>query len=269
MQWFKHDTDATQDAKLKKLIIKYFDRGYAIYFHCLELIAGDLSESNLTFELEHDSEIIADNLHIQGTAEKSGIAIVEEIMRYIVELGLFQETSGRIFCFKLLKRLDLSMSSSAKFRQLIKEAKENHDIVMIESCHCHDNIMQDKNRIDDMTIDKKEEPAQAPIPLEAYTFANLLYTLHRDKIDQGYRKTDADIRRWAIDIERIYRIDKRTWTDIELAILWIKTPGQFWAANIMSGKKLREKFPTIWAQMNTKKPGPVLPVHTRKTMLED
>lgn len=134
MQWFKHDTDCTQDAKIKKLLIKHGAIGYAIYFHCLELIAAETSESNLTFELEHDSEIIADNLHIKGTAEKSGIAIVEEIMRFIIDLDLFQESNGRIFCFKLLKRLDSSMTSNTKFRELIVKSKEHHDRIMIPSC---------------------------------------------------------------------------------------------------------------------------------------
>lgn len=141
INWYKHDTDATQDAKVRKLLIKYGATGYAIYFHCLELIAAEISETNLTFELEHDSEIIADNLYIKGTAEKSGIEIVEEIMKYIISLGLFQESGGKVFCFKLLKRLDSSMTSNSRFRELIVTAKEthdysiqNHDAIMIPSC---------------------------------------------------------------------------------------------------------------------------------------
>jgi hypothetical protein len=123
------------------------------------LIAAETSESNLTFELEHDSEIIADNLHIKGTGDKSGMAIVEEIMRFIVGLGLFSESSGHIFCFKLLKRLDSSMSSNPRFRRILAEAKESHDAVMMESCQSHDTVMQDENRIDEMRIDenRKEE----------------------------------------------------------------------------------------------------------------
>jgi len=137
LNWYKHDTDATQDAKVKKLLIRYGAVGYAIYFHCLELIAAEISETNLTFELEHDSEIIADNLKINGTAEKSGIEIVEEIMRYIIHLGLFQQSSGKVFCFKLLKRLDTSMTSNIRFREMIVSAKENHDFTL----DSHDGVM--------------------------------------------------------------------------------------------------------------------------------
>jgi len=162
MKWFKHDSDATQDAKVKKLIIRYGAIGYAIYFHCLELIAGDVSESNITFQLEHDSEIIADNLRIKGTHEQSGIQIVEEIVRFIVELKLFEQSGDKIFCFKLLKRMDSSMASDG-FRKVIVKAKESHDRVMIESCPSHDVIMLEENRLEEKRIDNNiKEEIQSP-----------------------------------------------------------------------------------------------------------
>jgi len=131
MNWFQHDTDSTQDAKIKKLLIHHGAIGYAVYFHCLELIASDISESNLTFELEHDSEIIAANLFIKGTSDKSGIDIVEEIMRDIIEIGLFSQCDGHVFCFKLLKRMSLSMTSNPTFRTAINKKKEEyHDDIM-------------------------------------------------------------------------------------------------------------------------------------------
>ena len=105
--------------------------GYAIYFHGLELIAAGISENNITFELEHDAEIIADNLKIKGTADKSGREIVEEVMRYIVELGLYEEDQDHIYCMKLLKRLDMSMTSTPKLRKTISDAKKRHDVIMI------------------------------------------------------------------------------------------------------------------------------------------
>ena len=158
MQWFKHDTNTTMDYKIKKLIIKYGAIGYAIYFHCLELIAGSISENNINFELEHDSEIIADDLRISGTPEKSGKELVEEIMRFMITLNLFEENNGHIFCFKLLKRLDTSMTSNTKLRSLISKAKnqeqfldfqeENHDTVMTN----HDSVMLDKTRLDKTTL---------------------------------------------------------------------------------------------------------------------
>lgn len=154
MDWYKHDTSATQDAKIRKLLI-HSERvtgsgvyGYAIYFHCLELIAGDVSASNITFQLEHDSEIIADTLRIRGTGTKSGRDIVEELMLYMIELGLFENNQGNITCLKLLKRLDASMTSNSKLREIIANARNHHDGVMMGSC---------KRRGEEKRIEEKRE----------------------------------------------------------------------------------------------------------------
>jgi hypothetical protein len=163
MKWFPHDTDSTQDAKIRKLLIRHGAVGYAIYFHCLELIAAEISESNLTFELEHDSEIIADNLHIKGTADKSGIDIVQEIMRTIIGLNLFEQSQGRIFCFKLLKRVNTSMTSNERFREMITCAKAkyhdavmtNHDAVMLPSCK---TILDNTKKNNTLPNGKKDDP---------------------------------------------------------------------------------------------------------------
>ena len=144
MKWFKHDSDASSDAKVKKLIIRHGAVGHAVYFHCLELITADLSESKLTFELEHDAEIIADNLKINGNGNEAGVDIVNKIMNTIIELDLFRSSSDRIFCIKLAKRLDTSMTSNQRFRDLIKKS---HDRVMIESGIRHDRVMQEENRL--------------------------------------------------------------------------------------------------------------------------
>ena len=186
MQWFKHDADAATDAKIKKMLIRYGPIGYAVYFHCLELITSDISESNINFELEHDSEIIADNLKVKGTADRSGIEIVEEVMRYMVEVGLFENQGGRIFCFKLLKRLDTSMTSNPKMRSFISAAKQHHDIVAIN----HDTVMTPscKKRIEEIRIDEKRIDARADgehngRPVNTATLAALIAEYGQGTVD--------------------------------------------------------------------------------------
>jgi len=279
MNWFQHDADSTQDAKVKKLLIRHGAIGYAVYFHCLELIIGDVCETNITFELEHDSEIIADNLKITGTGDKSGRDIVENIMRTIVDLGLFTNENGHIFCFKLLKRINMSMTSNKGLREAIATAKEeNHDNVMTD----HDKVMTRHATYlptNQPTLPTKKESPENPAPVheklyssESYILADLLSSLHIQNIDQKCKPiTPKQNQAWAKDIEMIERIDGRSYQDIENAIRWIKTPGQFWAPNIMSGSKLREKFDTVWAQMsqrNTSYSKPELKVNQRTTMLD-
>ncbi len=112
MKWFKHDSDASQDNKLQNVLLDYGLEGYGLYWHCLELIAGKVDSDNVTFELEHDARVIARN--VGSTPQK-----VEEMMRYFVSVGLFENADGVITCLKMAKRLDKSMTSNNEMRKTI------------------------------------------------------------------------------------------------------------------------------------------------------
>jgi len=242
MQWYKHDTRASSDARIKKLIIKHGAVGYAIYFHCLELIAGSVSESNITFELEHDSEIIADNLKIKGSSEQSGKDIVEEIMRYIIELGLFEEKEGHIFCFKLLKRLDTSMTSSPKLRSLIAEAKQYHDKVMIN----HDEVMEthariEKKRKEKTRLEEKRQNVPAPLDADAVRLTQFFYDeIVRIRNPKIWLNNAPDLTKWRPHIERMHTIDGLSYAEIEKVIRWV-TQHDFWSKIILSAETLRKQ----------------------------
>ena len=146
MKWVKHDTDANQDAKLQNVLLDYGLEGYGLYWYCIELIAGKVDKDNITFELEHDSRIIARN--VGSTPQK-----VSEMMQYFVNNGLFESSDGVITCLKMAKRLDQSMTSNPQMREIIGNLK-NHDAVMTKS----DKVMQDKIRLDKniKTIDQSK-----------------------------------------------------------------------------------------------------------------
>jgi len=114
MKWFKHDSDASNDAKLKKLRLKYGAQGYGIYWYCLELIARNVEKHNLTFELEHDAELIADDFKLSAE-------LVQHIMTFMVDIGLFENTNGIISCLKMATRTDEYTQNNAKVcgRQLL------------------------------------------------------------------------------------------------------------------------------------------------------
>jgi len=55
---------------------------------------------------------------------------------------------------------------------------------------------------------------------------------------------------WIKEIDRSIRLDKRTEQELIGCIDWIYSKdGEFWMPNILSGKKLREQFDTMEAQM--------------------
>ena len=60
-------------------------------------------------------------------------------------------------------------------------------------------------------------------------------------------KTPTDISMWAIEFERMTRIDKRTHEQI-FTVMEFSQKDSFWKSNILSAGKLREKFDTLLLQ---------------------
>jgi len=148
MKWFKHDTDASIDAKLQELLLDYGASGYGLYWYCVELIAQNVNENNITFELEHDARIIARNLNLT-------IQETKDMMSKMIYLDLFSlSKNNKLACYALAKRLDQSMTSSSRFRGLISQIKDNnHDLVMTESAISHDKVMQEEKRREEKRIE--------------------------------------------------------------------------------------------------------------------
>jgi hypothetical protein len=162
MKWFKHDTAAAANNKLRRLVLRHGPVGYAVYFHCLELVAGAIDAHNITFEMKHDSEVIADNLKVVGDGTRSGCEIVEAAMRTIVELGLFEESEGRIFCMKLAERLDNSTVKNPELARVQAVMKERNRRALPGPVPSR-MIPDDPGQI--RSDEKREEEEKAPEPL--------------------------------------------------------------------------------------------------------
>lgn len=155
MRWFKHEADARNSLKLRKVRRKYGADGYAIYWFCLEAIAYEVDKDNLTFELKEDAETIGFELSIQ---EKR----VEEIMMYMIEIGLFESSRNTITCLKLAERLDKTMTNSPKMRKWLetKSVMTSSDEVMTiddKSRHCATSGELDKEVEVEVEVNKKNK----------------------------------------------------------------------------------------------------------------
>jgi hypothetical protein len=159
MQWFKHDSTASQDFKIKRLRLKHGFWGYGLYWYIIERIQGEVSLTNTSLSLEDDTEIIALDWGVS-------VEEVQEAMDTMVALKLFYiNQNGQLVCPTLAKRLSKDMSGNPKMRDLIDLLKENfnsidpgmtqsipsHDSVMIESCK---KEKKDKNIIDKNILDE-------------------------------------------------------------------------------------------------------------------
>jgi len=65
----------------------------------------------------------------------------------------------------------------------------------------------------------------------------------------------SDKQKWAVHIDLMVRRDSRTEDEIRKVIKFA-TEDSFWSSNILSTKKLREKFDTLFVQSKDKKRGP-------------
>lgn len=167
MKWFKHDSDASIDAKMQEVLLDYGLEGYGLYWYCLELIASSVDKHNLNFELEHDARIIARNTG--STVQKT-----QEMMARFVELGLFENIHGRIFCLKMASRTDEYTA------QLMRENKKSIEIVPILSLETPDSVprksevIEQKRREENITEEKRTEPSlAASVCLEVKKFGIL------------------------------------------------------------------------------------------------
>jgi hypothetical protein len=164
MQWFKHDSSASTDAKIRKLILRHGPTGYAVYFHCIELIVAKITSDRITFELEHDAEVIADNLKVEGTAGRSAVDIVNDIMHTIIDLDLFQESGDIITCMKIATRLENSIVKNPQLQVIQKKLKEENPGKSGKIRENPGQIRLDKIRVEQIT-DKDIPPKKPAEPL--------------------------------------------------------------------------------------------------------
>ena len=60
-----------------------------------------------------------------------------------------------------------------------------------------------------------------------------------------------DLQKWALHVDRMFRLDSRRADDIEDVIKWSQADG-FWQNNVISTQKLREKFDQLYLKMEVK-----------------
>ena len=160
MKWFKHDSNASMDAKLKKLKVKHGMEGYGLYWYCLELVAQNVEKHNLTFELEHDSELISHDTSIHYER-------VQEMMGDMVSWGLFENTDGFVTCLKMATRTDEYTQKLIKSQGIVgRVSGQTPDGVGIKS------VLIEENRIEENRIEEKRKTIQSrftPPTLEEVT----------------------------------------------------------------------------------------------------
>lgn len=105
----------------------------------------------------------------------------------------------------------------------------------------------EKLKVDDEAIKstKKFESDSKPYKLALYLEDCIRFN------EPKFPQSEQQRQRWAKDIDRMLRIDKIDPDEAAAVIAWSQKDS-FWRSNILSGKKLREKYPQLLMKMNQK-----------------
>lgn len=79
---------------------------------------------------------------------------------------------------------------------------------------------------------------------EEYRLSELLY---QNILSFNDRFKKPDLQKWCAEVDKMLRIDGRSIEEVEALILWV-SQDSFWKANILSTRKLREKFDQLWSK---------------------
>jgi len=150
MKWFKHDTDARNDIRIKLLKKECGIEGYGVYLSILEIIAQSIKKDNVAkwgyLDALYTTEVLAEEIG----CEKQKLLIILDICW---KNKLFSRKNKKLFCKKILNRLD---EYAVKIRNSDIKGREKIGTV---SRHTPDTLptvsVKYRPRIEENRIDKK------------------------------------------------------------------------------------------------------------------
>lgn len=198
-----------------------------------------LHEKPLPLDIDDIARLIRMRTHNECIAYVLREQFIETDNGYInkrvsKEVGKYQEKSEKA-----------KKSAEARWK---KKPADNHDLSNANAMptQCESNANQEprtKNHKPVTNIKTSDDSNEVARHLE-------------NKILFNNPKAKTNYQAWSEDIDRAIRIDKRTKDELIDCINWIYSDaGTFWQANILSGKKLREKYDTMFAQANRPQQG--------------
>lgn len=163
MKWFKHDTDASNDPKIRKLKKRFGMAGYGVYFNLLELIARKMEDDIESFGYL-DDDWDDESLELEFGLDPNS---VRTMFDYICEIGLFEKKDGKMYNEKIKERCDdytsrllRTSNSKPKKEELKPKKEESTNIVRTKS----DKVLLEENRIEEIRIEKNKGESASALP---------------------------------------------------------------------------------------------------------
>ncbi|MBN2243858.1 MAG: hypothetical protein JW793_14325 [Acidobacteria bacterium] len=146
------------------------------------------------------------------------------------------------------------MKREAKEREmwrLRQSRKRAHADVtdMSRPCHKDPDDMRHVVYLSSSVNNNKKQKKHIVASEEARQLAAALRNAIKVRDKNAKAAHTENLLQWAHDIDLLLRIDRRSPDEVGAVIAWCQKPGCFWGPNILSGRKLRDKFDTLIGQM--------------------
>ena len=258
------ELDCHMEEKVRLIQAEFGLKGFAIVVKLYQKIYGGFG-----YYCEWNEDSLLLFMSENGVSSRDEKNLISEIVAACIRRNIFSEKLfnefGILTSYGVQKRYLNAVSRREKV-ELIKEyllisVGKNQDNVCINSINVDRNSInvcsnsqsrEEKSREDNNIVATPAEPKPATVSFQDGSFEircvdmiinSCLKTFPNSKVPQSL----TDKQKWAVEIDRMKRIDKRSEEDIVNALDYAITDS-FWQTNIRSAKKFREKFETLIVQ---------------------
>ena len=258
------ELDCHMEEKVRLIQAEFGLKGFAIVVKLYQKIYGGFG-----YYCEWNEDSLLLFMSENGVSSRDEKNLISEIVAACIRRNIFSEKLfnefGILTSYGVQKRYLNAVSRREKV-ELIKEyllisVGKNQDNVCINSINVNRNTVnvcsnsqsrEEKSREDNNIVATPAEPKPATVSFQDGSFEircvdmiinSCLKTFPNSKVPQSL----TDKQKWAVEIDRMKRIDKRSEEDIVNALDYAITDS-FWQTNIRSAKKFREKFETLIVQ---------------------
>jgi hypothetical protein len=257
LPFFEHVNNARNHPKMKALIAEFGYEGYGRFWALNEKIA-ETSGAFIDISKRINKLALANELDLDGAGLDKFLEFLSAPDIDLININNGKLTTDRITetYSKVMGKRKIQREKKAKGEKA--EIVDENGIIDSENEKIVDEndteeSRREENREEEIpggSVDPPDVVSKNPVCQEAIDLASLLLATHRKEYpDYLASKDKKTLPRWAEDIDKLIRIDKKAPENIRWVILWVKTPGNFWFHNIESGAKLRKQFERLYGQM--------------------
>lgn len=260
------------DVKIDRLLDAQGWTGFGVYFYLCQKAFGS---EGYFYRWGYDDGA--------STARKMGCGMgsgtIREIVGYCLQIGLFdkglfdrwgvltsrgiQKSYWAVAANRrdktVYKELWLLQNDECKgvifvpFLNQMSDTNDHSQATNSDESATNDTVVKESKVKDNKKIvaTQKRAATFSPESFEMVCVRRIIDSVLRQMPGAKVPSADSEMQKWAAEIEKMQRIDRRSRKEIEQALNYaIKST--FWQSNIRSTKKFREKFETLYLQSKEK-----------------